>query len=118
MNIKDSQCKSPDIFQEKINELFDGLEYIKPYIDDILSICKYNFEDYLNKDQTVLKELKAAGFKINAEKSCFGKAFYSTKTKSCTGWLYNHRMEIIIHCWNSQEAQNRSHRSTNNRINL
>ena len=27
---------SPDIFQEKMNELFSGLEYVRAYIDDLL----------------------------------------------------------------------------------
>ena len=38
-------CNSPDFFQEKINELFNGLEYIRVYIDD----------NYLNKVKTILK---------------------------------------------------------------
>ena len=31
-------CNSPDIFQEKMNELFNGLEYVRIYIDDLLII--------------------------------------------------------------------------------
>ena len=42
-------CNSPDIFQEKINELFHGLEYVRAYIDDVLIISNGNFEDHLNK---------------------------------------------------------------------
>ena len=66
-------CNSPDVFQEKMNELFNGLEYVKVYIDDILIISNGNFKDHLNKVKIVLKELKAAGFKINAEKSFFAR---------------------------------------------
>ena len=33
-------CSSPDMFQEKINELFNGLEYVRTYIDDLLIITK------------------------------------------------------------------------------
>ena len=33
-------CNSPDIFQEKINELIDGLEFARAYIDDLLVISK------------------------------------------------------------------------------
>ena len=29
-------CNSPDIFQEKINEIFDGLDFVRAYIDDVL----------------------------------------------------------------------------------
>ena len=42
-------CNSPDIFQEKMNELFNGLEYVRTYIDDLLILSNSNFEDHLNK---------------------------------------------------------------------
>ena len=66
-------CNSPDIFQEKMNELFNGLKYIRTYIDGLLKIRKGRFKDHLNMVKIVLKKLKAAGFKINAEKSFFVK---------------------------------------------
>ena len=31
-------CNSPDIFQEKMNEIFAGFEYVRTYIDDLLII--------------------------------------------------------------------------------
>ena len=37
-------CNNPDIFQEKINELFIGLEYVRAYIDDLLIISNSNFD--------------------------------------------------------------------------
>ena len=42
---------NPDIFQEKMIELFNGLEYVRAYIDDLLIISNGNFED----NQTKLK---------------------------------------------------------------
>ena len=45
-----------------MNELFNGLEYERTYI---------NFEDHLNKVKIVLNKQKAAGFKINADKLFF-----------------------------------------------
>ena len=42
-------CNSPDIFQEKMNELFNGLEYVRTYIDDLLIISNESFEDHINK---------------------------------------------------------------------
>ena len=66
-------CNSSDVFQEKMNELFNGLEYIRAYIYDCLIISNGNFEDRLNKIKTVLKKLKAAGFKNNSEKSFFAR---------------------------------------------
>ena len=40
-------CNSPDIFQEKMNELFFGLDYVREYIDDILVLTKSTWEDHL-----------------------------------------------------------------------
>ena len=51
-----------------MNKLYNGLEYIRAYIDDLLIISNDTLEDLLNRIKTVLKKLKAAGFKINAEK--------------------------------------------------
>ena len=52
-----------------MNELFNNLEYVKAYVDDLLLISNGNFENHLNKVKIALKKLKAAGFKINTEKS-------------------------------------------------
>ena len=30
-------CNSPDIFQEKMNELMEGLEFVRAYLDDLLT---------------------------------------------------------------------------------
>ena len=66
-------CNSPDIFQEKMNELFYALKYVRAYIDDLLIIGNGNFEHYLNKVKIVLKKLKSAAFKINADKLIFAR---------------------------------------------
>ena len=62
-------CNSPDIIQEKMNELLNGLEYDRAYIDYQFINSYGNFEDHVNKIKIVLNKLKAAGFNINAEKS-------------------------------------------------
>ena len=41
-------CNSPGNFQEKMDELFNGLEYVRTYIDDFIIISNSNFEDHLN----------------------------------------------------------------------
>ena len=53
-----------------MNELFNGLEFVKAHIDNLLIISNGNNDDHLNT-VIVLKKLKAAGFKINVEKSFF-----------------------------------------------
>ena len=45
-----------------MNELFNDLEYVRAYIDDLLIISNGSFEDHLNKVKVVLKKLKAASF--------------------------------------------------------
>ena len=60
---------SPDIFQEKMSILMDGLESVRTYLDDLLIISNSTFEDHLHQLSTVLQRLRRAGLKINAEKS-------------------------------------------------
>ena len=36
-------CNSPDIFQEKMNNLMQDLEFARAYIDDLLIISKGDF---------------------------------------------------------------------------
>ena len=64
-------CNSPDIFQEKVNELIDGLEFARAYIDDLLVISKQSFEEHLEYLEQVFTRLSEAGLKINAVKSSF-----------------------------------------------
>ena len=40
---------SLDIFQEKMNEMFRGFEFIRAYIDDLLIITKGDWSDNLDK---------------------------------------------------------------------
>ena len=58
-------CNSPDIFQEKMNELFADLEVAKAYIDDLLIITKGSLQDHLDNLEIVLQRLQEAGLKVN-----------------------------------------------------
>lgn len=58
---------SPDIFQEKMNELMHDLEFVRFYIDDILIVTSGTFEDHLNKLDQVLSRLSHAGLKTKAK---------------------------------------------------
>ena len=62
---------SPDIFQGKMSELMEFLEYVRPYFDDLLCISKLSLEDHLEKLEEVLGQLRDAGLKVNAAKSTF-----------------------------------------------
>ena len=54
---------SPDIFQEKMNEMFRGFEFIRAYIDDLLIITKGDWSYHLEKLELKLKKLKDNGIK-------------------------------------------------------
>ncbi len=45
---------SPDIFQEKMSELMETLEFVRAYLDDLLCISKLSLEDHLDKLEVVL----------------------------------------------------------------
>jgi hypothetical protein len=62
---------SPDIFQGKMSELMEPLEYVRAYLDDLLCIFKLSLEDLLEKLEEVLGQLRDAGLKVNAAKSTF-----------------------------------------------
>ena len=49
------------------------LEYVRAYIDDLLVLTTGSWMDHVTKLETVLQQLKAAGLKVNARKSFFGK---------------------------------------------
>ena len=66
-------CNSPDFFQEKMKELFNGLEYFRTYIDDLLIINNKPLYDHVCRLYKALTRFKAAGFKVNAEKSFFDR---------------------------------------------
>ncbi len=59
---------SPDIFQGKMLELMESLEYVRAYLDDLLCISKLILEDHLEKLEEVLRRLCDAGLKVNAAK--------------------------------------------------
>ena len=40
-------CNSPDIFQERMSELMEGLDYVRTYIDNLLVISSGTFEEHL-----------------------------------------------------------------------
>ncbi len=60
---------SPDIFQEKMSELMESLEFVRGYLDDLLCISKLSLEDHLDKLEEVLRQLCDAGLKVKSQ-SC------------------------------------------------
>jgi hypothetical protein len=54
---------SADIFQEKMMDLMETLEYAWAYIDDLLCITRGTLEDHLEKLEEVLRRLRGHGTK-------------------------------------------------------
>ena len=42
-------ANSPDIFQQKMNNLFHGFEFIRAYTDDLLILTKGDWNDHVQK---------------------------------------------------------------------
>ena len=49
----------------------ESLEYVQAYIADLLCISKESFDNHLDKLEEVLRRLRNAGLKVNADKSTF-----------------------------------------------
>jgi hypothetical protein len=62
---------SPNIFQGKMLELMESLEYVRAYLDDLLCISTLSLEDHLEKLEDVLRQLCDTGLKFNAAKLTF-----------------------------------------------
>jgi hypothetical protein len=65
-------CDSPDIFQEKMNDLLDGLDTARVHIDDILHVTEGSWEDHLEGLEEVFRRLQQAGLKVNAKMEYLG----------------------------------------------
>ena len=61
-------CNNPDIFQEKISEIFKGFDLVCAYIDDVLKITQNEFKYHLNALEKILLRLSEAVLKVNSEK--------------------------------------------------
>ena len=56
-----------------MNEIVNGLDDVRTYINDPLIISIKSLEDNTEKLEKVLSILKSAGFKVNAKNSFFAK---------------------------------------------
>jgi hypothetical protein len=54
-------CNSPDIFQEKMSDLMQGLEFTRAYINDLLIQSTGSFSQHLEHLDEVLSHLNECG---------------------------------------------------------
>jgi hypothetical protein len=59
---------APDVFQNVMSKLTQGMTYVKTYLNDLFILTNNNFQDHLTKLEMVLARLSTAGMRINAEK--------------------------------------------------
>jgi hypothetical protein len=62
---------APDKFQNEINQLMDGIDYVRVYLDDILIVTKKTSKDHLSKLDIVSQKLHAANLKTYTEKHIY-----------------------------------------------
>ena len=55
----------PDIFQQIMNDLFHGFEFIRAYIDELLIILKGECTYYVHTLESTIIKLKEKGLKFN-----------------------------------------------------
>ena len=65
-------CNSPDIFQEKMSELFIRIDTVCVYIGELLNVTKISWTEHLSILEEMFTRLHKAGLKVNACKYCFG----------------------------------------------
>ena len=63
---------SPDIPQHKINDLFNGFEFIRAYIDNLFIITRGDWSDHLQQIGLTLNKMKEKGLKCNIKNSFLG----------------------------------------------
>ena len=64
---------APDIFQDRICQLFEDLETVKAYMDDLLVVTRGTYEEHLGELEIVMKRLAKTGLKCKIDKCLFGQ---------------------------------------------
>ena len=64
---------SPDIFHQKMNDLFHWFGFTHYYLRKNLVITKGNWKDHIHKLKLTLSILNGKGLKFNIERSFFGQ---------------------------------------------
>ena len=66
-------ANSPEISQQKMNDLFNGFEFISAYIDNLLILTQGDWTDHAHNPKLTLNRLKEKWLKYNIEISFLGK---------------------------------------------
>ena len=58
-------ANSPENFQQRMNDLFHGFEFIHAYINEIFILTKRDWEDHVQNLELTLNNLKEKGLKYD-----------------------------------------------------
>ena len=64
---------SPEILQHRMNDLFDGFEFIRAYMDYLWVLTGVKCRDHVQNLKLALNKMKGKWLKCNIERSLFGK---------------------------------------------
>jgi hypothetical protein len=56
---------APDVFQNVMSKLVQGMEYVKTYLDHLLILTNNRFKDHLLKLEIVLARFSTTGMRVN-----------------------------------------------------
>ena len=62
---------APDIFQDCICQLFEDLDTVKAYMDDLLVVTRGTYKEHLQELEIVMERLAQAGLKCKIDKCLF-----------------------------------------------
>jgi hypothetical protein len=76
-------CLVPDVFQNVMSKLFQDMEYVKTYLDDLIILTNSRFKDNGFDLEMVLARLSTAGIRVNISKS----KFFAEQTEYLGYWI-------------------------------
>ena len=62
---------APDIFQDRMCQLFEDLESVRAFMDDLLVVSRGTYEEHLEELVIVMERLTKAGLKCKIDKCLF-----------------------------------------------
>ena len=84
-------CNRSDIFQENISKLFEGLNMVCVYINNMIVITKHNFKDHMKLVENFLQKLTGSRLKVNANKTFFRR----TETEYLILWVSKEKVRDL-----------------------
>ena len=81
-------CNSRNIFQEKMSEIFVGLDTIRVYINDLLHVTKGSWAEHI----TVLKEKNSASRRLGSRST---PASHASSPTNLNTWVITSLVKVL-----------------------